>query len=157
MRFGQSISTCYSKYTDFEGRASRSEYWWFYLFQSLCTLPLNSPSLNIGFSLFLAVFLFLIPFCAVGTRRLHDTGRSGWNQLWVFTIIGSIPLLIWLASKGDESSNSYGDSAVTPKLDENKWDGVKPMGRILERKNWADAQTRSRLTNEFIRFLTGDY
>jgi uncharacterized membrane protein YhaH (DUF805 family) len=48
------------------------------------------------------------PFLAAGPRRLHDTNRSGWWQLLSLTLIGLIPLIYWLASKGDEHANQYG-------------------------------------------------
>ena len=51
---------------------------------------------------------FFIPSLAVGARRLHDTNRSGWWQLIAFTIIGLIPLIIWLASVGEKKKNKYG-------------------------------------------------
>jgi hypothetical protein len=51
----------------------------------------------------------LIPHCAVGARRLHDTNRSGWWLLISLTVIGIIPILIWLASKGSNKSNKYGE------------------------------------------------
>lgn len=108
MTFGKSISTCLSKYVDFNGRAARPEYWWFYLFTLLLSWGLMlidrsgilSSIVNLG---------FLLPSLAAGARRLHDTGRSGWWLLIAFTVIGVIPLIIWLASKGDEQANSYGN------------------------------------------------
>ena len=42
-------------------------------------------------------------------RRLHDTGKSGWHQLWVITIIGIIPLIIWLCTEGSKEANKFGD------------------------------------------------
>lgn len=107
MTFGKSISTCLAKYADFKGRASRPEYWWFYLF----TLLLSWGSLIIDSSEIVSGIInlvFLLPALAAGTRRLHDTNRSGWWQLIAFTIIGLIPLIIWLASKGDDQSNEFG-------------------------------------------------
>jgi len=105
MTFGKSISTCFSKFFDFNGRASRPEYWWFYLF----TLLLSWGSIlvdNSILSLWLIVLFF--PAISAGARRLHDTNRSGWWQLIMLTIIGIIPLIIWLASKGSDQENQYG-------------------------------------------------
>lgn len=56
--------------------------------------------------------LFLViavPQISAGTRRLHDTGRSGWWQLLSFTLIGLIPLIIWLAQEGSKEPNKYGE------------------------------------------------
>ncbi len=100
MTFGESISTCFSKYATFSGRASRSEYWWWWLFTFLISfIPLAG---------FLAFFVFFIPSLAVGVRRLHDTGRSGWNFLWAFLpILGAIILLVFFLTDS-ESDNQYG-------------------------------------------------
>jgi uncharacterized membrane protein YhaH (DUF805 family) len=51
----------------------------------------------------------LLPSIAVGARRLHDTGRSGWWQLLTFTIIGIILLIVWFASDGEKDANKYGE------------------------------------------------
>jgi uncharacterized membrane protein YhaH (DUF805 family) len=58
----------------------------------------------------LAVF---IPGIAVAVRRLHDTGRSGWWYLLVFTIIGIIPLIIWFASDSQPGTNQWGPNPKT--------------------------------------------
>ena len=109
MTISKSISTCMSKYADFNGRASRSEYWWFYLF----TIIFSWGSLMVDRSGILSGFVniaLLLPTFAVTARRLHDTNRSGWWVLIAFTIVGLIPLIIWLANKGDNHSNKYGNS-----------------------------------------------
>lgn len=107
MTFGKAIVTCLSKYADFEGRASRPEYWWFYLFTLLVSWGalLMDPT-EILYGMF--SIAFLLPGLAAGARRLHDTNRSGWWQLIALTIIGLIPLIIWLASQGDDRENQYG-------------------------------------------------
>lgn len=107
MTFGKAISTCMSKFFNFNGRASRSEYWWFYLF----TLLLSWGAMLVDRTQVLSTLLnlvFLFPVLSAGARRLHDTNRSGWWQLVMLTIIGIIPLIIWLATKGGEQENQYG-------------------------------------------------
>ncbi|MGK2926867.1 MAG: DUF805 domain-containing protein [Lysobacterales bacterium] len=108
--FGNAISICMSKFFDFNGRASRPEYWWFYLF----TLLLSWGAILVDRTQVLSMFInvvFLPPAFAAGARRLHDTNRSGWWQLIFLTIIGIIPLIIWLASKGSDQENQYGSPA----------------------------------------------
>lgn len=118
MSFPESIQVCLSKYADFSGRASRSEYWWFYLFCVLMswgasvvgalTMDENSaaiPSLLLNLA-------FMVPMVAAGARRLHDTNRSGWWQLLALTGVGVILLLVWWASKSDAGENSYGQPAA---------------------------------------------
>lgn len=59
----------------------------------------------------------LIPSIAVYIRRLHDVNRSGW---WVFialTIVGIIPLIIWVCSKGTDGPNDYGDDPLQEGVD----------------------------------------
>ena len=115
MNFGQSISVCFSKYANFDDRASRSEYWWFYLFCIL--LQFGTGILGAiaggmeGFDTLsgIAALVIIIPSLAVGARRLHDTGKSGWHQLWLITIIGIIPLIIWWCTEGSKEANKYGD------------------------------------------------
>lgn len=116
MTFSESVSTCLlKKYADFEGRARRSEYWWFVLFQLLVSFGLGFTPGVLGISEVLAgglALLFslamLLPSIAVAARRLHDVNRSGWWQLIGFTIIGIIPLIIWLCIPGDAQANDYG-------------------------------------------------
>jgi len=86
--FGDAIGTCWNNYANFQGRASRSEYWWFYLFVFIFScIPL------IG----LASLILIIPQLAVGVRRLHDINRSGWWLLLWFTGFGMITLIIMMA------------------------------------------------------------
>jgi len=98
-------------YVNFEGRARRKEYWMFVLINIIISIVLalvgramHSTLLSNLYSL--AVFL---PSIAVGARRLHDTGRSGWWQLiGIIPVIGWIPLLIFFAMNGDPGPNEYG-------------------------------------------------
>ena len=110
MSFGKSIATCFAKYFDFKGRASRSEFWWFYLFTILLSWGsiLVDPSETLSIVVNLAV---LFPVIAAGSRRLHDTNRSGWWQLIAITVIGIILLVIWWASEGSRQENQYGSPA----------------------------------------------
>ncbi|MBY0577059.1 MAG: DUF805 domain-containing protein [Gallionellaceae bacterium] len=110
MTFGKAISTCFAKYVDFKGRASRPEFWWFYLFTILLSWGsiLVDSSQALSMIVNLAVFL---PVIAAGSRRLHDTNRSGWWQLIMLTVIGIIPLVIWWAGKGSEQDSQYGSPA----------------------------------------------
>lgn len=77
--FGEAISTCLNKYATFSGRASRSEYWYFYLFCTLIGIVgsffelAGAPAVSALISLGL-----VLPSLAATVRRLHDMGRSGW-------------------------------------------------------------------------------
>jgi uncharacterized membrane protein YhaH (DUF805 family) len=113
MTFTESISTCFAKYATFTGRASRSEFWWFYLFCFIVNLPyalLQQLNLSGAWDLIfnLISLAVLIPNVAVTTRRLHDINKSGWWQLIWLTIIGIIVLIYWEAQEGTEGENRFG-------------------------------------------------
>jgi len=110
-------SVLLKNYANFKGRASRSEYWWFFLFVwvTCVVLALIEDAVGIpkatatgGILVFLFQLAIIIPLCAVGTRRLHDGHTSGKWQFIALTLIGVIPLIIMLASKGDDKENEYG-------------------------------------------------
>lgn len=107
--FGDAIKICFNKYADFEGRARRSEFWWWYLFTVLVSLGVGWIPV-VGQIVSIAL---LVPSYAVGARRLHDTGRSGWWQLLQLTCVGSIILIIWWSEDSHED-NEYGPSPKTP-------------------------------------------
>lgn len=110
MTFGESIKTCFSKYADFNGRASRPEYWWWVLFVVLVCLAASMISLTLSSLVNLAI---LLPSLAVCARRLHDTNRSGWLQLvGIIPLIGWILLILWTAQEGKEP-NRYGSASYT--------------------------------------------
>lgn len=110
MTFEEAVKTCLTaKYADFKGRASRSEFWWFYLFVclvlfifALVTILLmlleTSTLNNVCFALLTLVMVALmLPMLSAMVRRLHDAGKSGW---WYFISIipwiGNLILLVLL-------------------------------------------------------------
>ena len=89
MNFSQSVSTCFQKYLDFKGRASRSEFWYFFLFYIITSflvgwvigsfVALLGGSVNVLLVVLSVVFIALfIPILSVTVRRFHDFGVSGW-------------------------------------------------------------------------------
>lgn len=119
MTFGSSIKSCFSKYATFSGRASRSEFWWFFLFCQLYSLVtaviIIIPILGlIIWSLLLLPLL--LPSLAVRVRRLHDIGKSGW---WWFVCLIPIPglfiLFYWYLTDSEQSDNVYGPLPITKK------------------------------------------
>jgi uncharacterized membrane protein YhaH (DUF805 family) len=104
-------------YTGFQGRARRKEYWMFVLFSAIVSIVLAIiegiiGSQNVLTGLYsLAV---LLPSLAVGVRRLHDTGRSGWwLLLCLIPIIGSIIVLVFTCQDSEPTANRYG---LNPKM-----------------------------------------
>ena len=106
MNIGQAVASCFDQYATFSGRASRAEFWQFYLFcmmgSGIASGIGHASDPHIGHRvatlLVIAVDLALLPpFLAAGCRRLHDTGRSGWWQLVALTGIGVILLIVFWA------------------------------------------------------------
>lgn len=105
-----SVQTCFKKYAEFNGRASRSEYWWFALAIFLISLVLAIVSSTLTNLFSLAT---LLPSLAVGARRLHDTDRSGWWQLlWIVPIIGWIVMVVFLVQQTQAQDNRFGAPPV---------------------------------------------
>jgi uncharacterized membrane protein YhaH (DUF805 family) len=99
MDFAQAIKSCFTQYAGFNGRAPRSEFWWFFLFQVIVVVVASFVSQVIGN---IASLALLLPALAVGARRLHDIGRSGWWQLLSFTGIGILVLIYWWVQPSGE-------------------------------------------------------
>jgi len=98
---------CWKKYVDFTGRATRMEYWQFFLWNLIFGVFLILISEFLFFIYFLAM---LLPAWAVWVRRLHDTNRSAWWVLLVLVpLVGNIGMTVILCSKGTEGSNDYGE------------------------------------------------
>lgn len=115
MTFTESIRVCFSKYTDFNGRASRSEYWWFVLFLVLASFVTDAISHKLSMLFSLAT---LLPWIAVAARRLHDTNRSGWWQLIaLIPVIGWIIIIYFMVQEAKEPNN-FGTPVIAPNLPE---------------------------------------
>ena len=110
MTFFESVGKCYRKFFVFKGRASKSEFWWFYLLAFLFAWPLLLAETDKrSWASILSIIYFLLslsvafPLAAVWTRRMHDVGKSGWVIfLIILPIIGVILLLRWATKDGVE-------------------------------------------------------
>ncbi|WP_129690824.1 DUF805 domain-containing protein [Gottfriedia acidiceleris] len=99
-------------YAVFNGRARRTEYWMFFLFNAIITIILSFLE-NIGdiTNVLTGIYgiLTLLPSLAVGARRLHDSGKSGWWLLiGLIPFIGTIILLIFFCLDSEEGDNRFG-------------------------------------------------
>lgn len=130
--FVAAIKRAFSNYCVFTGRASRSEYWWFALFTYIIGVLLSIPTISSAMEMINAAsqngamaampspnaftyiaqlwsVAILLPSWGLLFRRLHDTGRSGWNCLWVLLpLVGVIVLLVFLCSPSIPAENKYG-------------------------------------------------
>ena len=118
MSFQDAVRTCVTrKYADFSGRARRSEYWWFFLFNvlvgavaSVLDAIIGTRYGSTGLIEILVQLALLVPGIAVGVRRLHDTGRSGWWLLIALVpIVGVIVLIVFMV-QDSQGENQYGPS-----------------------------------------------
>jgi uncharacterized membrane protein YhaH (DUF805 family) len=120
--FMEAVQSVFRNYAKFDGRAPRSEYWWFQLFNLLVVLVAygllivfalagRSYAIIAIFALALVVYAIVsfIPSIAVTVRRLHDTDKSGWWLLIVFVpYIGAIVLLIFMILPSSPGINRFG-------------------------------------------------
>jgi uncharacterized membrane protein YhaH (DUF805 family) len=99
MQIQEAVETCVAKkYADFDGRATRSEFWWFMLFCMIINALLGVAAEWAAGIFFLAM---LVPTLAVGTRRLRDTGRSPlWWLLVGLPAVGWLVLLVFFMQRG---------------------------------------------------------
>ncbi len=118
MSFQEAVRNVFQNYATFTGRARRSEYWYFALFNMLVSgilTALENAAGDGGIGSILAIVsgLFslavLVPSLAVTWRRLHDIGKSGANYfLILIPLVGAILLLVWLCRDSDPGDNMYG-------------------------------------------------
>ncbi len=99
MNFQTAIRSGFQNYTNFKGRASRAEYWWWALFTVILSLLLSSINGSLGN---LGSFVTFLPSIAVAIRRVHDVDRAGW-----FILVPLYNLYLVLQS-GDSGENRFG-------------------------------------------------
>ena len=93
------------RYVDFNGRASREGFWWFWAINLLMFIVFQMLPSPLGLLYFIGV---LLPSAAVTVRRLHDTNRSGLWALPMITIIGSVIPFYFALQEGQDVANQYG-------------------------------------------------
>lgn len=132
MTFTDAVRSCLSKYAVFQGRAPRSEFWWFWVFTVLVEIAAlvvggfllagSVTSMAPGAGSMEAWYLFaapnwltgithlalILPSLAVAVRRLHDVGRSGWWFLIAFVPFGIFVLLFWWVQPSRPEPNAHG-------------------------------------------------
>jgi uncharacterized membrane protein YhaH (DUF805 family) len=125
MSFATAVKAFWTNYTDFKGRARRSEYWFIQLFlvaTNIAVAVIDLALMNGDVERFIAnggggivgliwIFATIVPALAVLIRRLHDTNRSGWWALiGLVPLAGAIVLLVFTVEDSNQGVNKYGDS-----------------------------------------------
>ena len=108
MNFTESIQTCYKKFFDFSGRASKSEYWWFQLFQIIIYILAFIFQGDLALLFSIVVIANLIPIYAAAVRRIHDSNKSGWFVLLSFIPIIGLVVFFLLIQDGSKGKNRFG-------------------------------------------------
>jgi uncharacterized membrane protein YhaH (DUF805 family) len=117
----------FKNYTNFYGRASRTEYWMFFAFNITFAIIAYAIDLifdvglkKYGFGLFYSLYALVsfIPGLALTVRRLHDVNKSGWYFLLAIIPLVNIYLIVLFCTKSDEESNAYGDKPVNSDIGE---------------------------------------
>ena len=125
MSFATAVKSFWSNYTNFKGRARRSEYWFIQLFliaTNIAVAVIDLALMNGDVERFIAnggggivgliwIFATIVPALAVLIRRLHDTNRSGWWALiGLVPLAGAIVLLVFTVEDSNKAVNKYGAS-----------------------------------------------
>lgn len=135
-----------SKFADFKSRTGRTEFWMFTLFNflafiicliidnifgitfgSLMEAMAGLPKEQLPYGVFYMLYslLTLVPSLAVGVRRLHDIGKSGWFSLLGFIpLVGAIILIVWFCKEGQKEANQWGENPLNPT------ETIKPSNKI---------------------------
>ena len=115
MGFMEAITSGFGNITNFEGRSSRSAFWWWMVFIWIIELVVSlvtGGGRGSGFFALLGTLIMLVLWLAtlaVGCRRLHDTGKSGWLQLLLLIpCIGAIVLIVFWVQPTTPGDNAYG-------------------------------------------------
>jgi len=109
--FSEAISMAFNKYCCFSGRASRSEYWWFYLFGLILSAVAGGIAMVVGdWITYVLSVAMLLPGLGLCVRRLHDIGKGGgWIFINLIPLVGQILWIIWACQNSEMQSNRFGD------------------------------------------------
>lgn len=110
MNFNWFLDAVKNKYADFNGRARRQEYWMYILVYIILAIVAGIIDSIIGIQIVGSILglALLVPSLAVGVRRLHDIGKSGWFLAISLIPFGVFYVIYLLAQEGTPGSNEYG-------------------------------------------------
>jgi len=111
VNFPQSIASGFGNFANFQGRASRSEFWFWALFSWIVAAVV--AGFDIDWLTSVIPLIFLLPSLSVGVRRLHDTGSSGASLLLgLIPVVGPFILLAKFVQAGTPGKNQYGNNPL---------------------------------------------
>ena len=111
MSFMDAVKTCLTKYVDFNGRARRSEYWYFCLFDVVVSLiaAILVKLTGVAAISWIVTLAFCLPGLAVSVRRLHDIGkRWTWLLMVLIPLAGPIILIVYFVKDSQPGDNQFG-------------------------------------------------
>ena len=108
MNFIESIQTCYKKFFDFSGRASKSEYWWFQLYNAIIYVLTFVFQGDLALLFSILVIANIIPTYAAAVRRIHDSDKSGWMVLIAVIPLIGLYIIVLLLQDGSKGKNRFG-------------------------------------------------
>ena len=116
MGFTEAISSAFRQYVNFSGRARRSEFWYFYLFNVIMSVIINILTFVVpAFAIVGGIYSLavMLPSLALAWRRMHDIGRSGaWNLISLVPLVGWILVLVWYCKDSEYAENKYGPALI---------------------------------------------
>ena len=145
--FGEAISICFKKYFVFEGRASKSEFWYFFLVYTVGSILLSfiaravmsAPLLILAG---LVTYGTIIPMISVGCRRMHDINKSGWWQC-----IPIYNLILWAEDsssgtpqRSSSGSRNYSESPRSRSGKTDLTDELEELQQLYEDGTLSEAQ-----------------
>lgn len=110
--FIDAVKSAFTHYADFKGRARRSEYWWFVLFNVIVSGIISSILPDFAWVWTVVTFLPALGLCV---RRLHDVGKSGWFYLWLLLPLAGAIILLVQFCKDSTDDNQWGPNPKASK------------------------------------------
>ena len=147
LHFGQSISTCLKKYAVFEGRASKSEFWPYFLVYTFGSLILDVSTEATQMPILGIITLIvslggMLPMISVGCRRMHDINKSGW-----FQVIPIYNLILWTQDSTEGSritrsspKKSFSRTSYSKSKDKDLTDDLEELQELYEDGTLSEAQ-----------------
>ncbi len=134
--FGKAIKLMFKNYFNFSGRASKSEFWWAFLFNMIVSTVITGLASFLPPVAILSLGL-MIPGLSLSVRRLHDIGKNGWNiLLGLIPLAGMIILIVYFV-KDSDGDNRWGkvETQSAPTAAESEEERIYRLSQEHEPRN----------------------